>query len=138
MDVPPLIQEGTIEKENILEVTDCIENLNEVEWYFLIFKNGCFFKSIFKNNQHQSPSLPKNFRTSLTTFTMGRLTCSRRVWTNSFQLLKDSGSCGTASEWRIKLWPTGEKWGQVQQQSRICIWPRFTGEWQCHEWRIWN
>ena len=35
MDVPPLIQEGTIEKENILEVTDCIENLNEVEWYFL-------------------------------------------------------------------------------------------------------
>ena len=35
MDVPPLIQEGTIEKENILDVTDCIENLNEVEWYFL-------------------------------------------------------------------------------------------------------
>ena len=35
MDVPPLIQEGTIEKENILDVTDCIENLKEVGWYFL-------------------------------------------------------------------------------------------------------
>ena len=58
MDVPPLIQEGTIEKENILDVTDCIENLKEVGWYFL--KTG------------KSDKSNKNFMTSLTTFTMGR------------------------------------------------------------------